>query len=309
MRGSAFPSRYGRLAPERARGAAAEAGFVLPIVLLLLLAASGPAVVALLVARSEVALESADFRYLGERLDWEATLDRPDAHVGPAGPGPDGLHRRPLGGGFLLLRSGNGPAVARQAVVWALDPDTVLAALPPAAEVGFGIPESGVEWGDEACGPAESEPLVRVRPAVPIGAPEPPPDLPPRLGPVGLERLLARALPFAYDDPLSWTPTPALVRVPAGTRLDAGEGHGILLAAGDLVLTGDLRWIGLVLVERDLELEGTAVLEGAALVGERLLIRDQARLVACRSAVHRALGVPVLEPSFPVRGGRSLGRF
>jgi hypothetical protein len=62
-------------------------------------------------------------------------------------------------------------------------------------------------------------------------------------------------------------------------------------------------------VERDLELEADAVLNGAVLVGGRIRIREQARLIGCRTAVVEALAAPSLEPPFPVRGGRFLGRF
>jgi len=285
-------------------------GFLLPVVLLFMVAASGMATVALLVARSEVLLERGDFRFLHDRVRWEAALRSSELDIGLPGEASDGSFRRPLGNGFVLIRSGRGRRPGYQSVLWILDPDSVAAGLPPAGEVGWGIPENGVEWGGEECGLPDPGPLVRVRPTPGPGAPDPPPDPPPRLGPVGIASLLPRArLLLPPGDRYLPLAARELVQVPPGSRLEEGEGHGILLAPGDLILAGEVRWHGLVLVEGDLDLEAEARIEGVALVGGRLRLVDDARLTGCPSRAREALESPGVAGTHPVRGGRLLGRY
>lgn len=285
-------------------------GFVLPFVLLVLVALSGVAVVALLVARTEVALEPGDFRYLEERARWGWLLENPPDPWGEGEGGSPGELLRPLPEGFALVRSRVGAGPAYHGVVWLLDPDRAAEALPPAAEVGWGVPDSGVEWGGPGCGDTESAFLVRTRSPPPPEASDPAPDPPPRLGPSGIPTLLPRARLIEPTEPSSFPVDPGTVTTaPVGSRLEAGEGKGLLLVSGDLTLSGSHRWTGVVMVLGNLDLEGDAYLEGVALVGGRLRIRDDARLAGCPARATQALAAPELRRPFLVPGGQHLGRF
>lgn len=284
-------------------------GFILPVVLLLLLAISGLATVALAVARNEVFLEPGDFRYLRERVRWETALEAFLAGTEPWEEGEE-LLRRPLAGGYVLVRGGTEAKPAHQAVAWLLDPASVAAALPPAAEVGWGVGDPGVVAGEGECAPLPGEPLVRVRPSDRLPLPDPSLEPPPRLGPVGLVVLLGRAgVRLGPGDPLPGGSGPLLVEAPPDGRLVAGEGGGMLLGAGTVTLGGDVRWRGIVLAERDLVLEEGASLEGVALVGGRLRVRDDARLVGCPALAAWALRASGLDRPFFLPGGGLLGRF
>lgn len=276
-------------------------GFLLPVVLLLLVAASGLAVVALQAARVEVMTERWDAHHLRERLRWERTLS--------GEPAPD-VEVRSLRGGFVLIRGRAGAAPAPAGVVWFLDPDSVAASLPPAAEVGWGTPGSGIVGGDESCGPPPTEPWVRVREATAAPGPDPPLQPPPRLGPVGVPALLDRAeVGLSPGDPLPGAPAPAVIAVLPDSRITSGEGGGVLVTEGSLVLAGDARWRGLVLVQGALTLEEEARVEGVVLVGERLRLQDGAILVGCRASAQAALRAPALADPFRANAGRLLGRF
>jgi hypothetical protein len=292
-------------------------GFILPVVLLLLVAVSGLATVALVVARGEVALESGDFRYLGERLRWRGALDRvlDGSSGGPWGGSEEALAEGAanlvlLPAGFVLIPGGPAPGPAYQSLAWALDPDEVSAALPGAVEVGWGVPGPGVEIGGGGCETGPWETPVRVR--LPEAAPpaDPPLDAPPRVGPVGVASLLPRSQPLdIVGETLPPALQPGTYALPPGSRIRAGEGAGLLLVPGDLTLAGDARWVGLLMLAGELRLEDEARIEGIALVGERLRIQDEARLLGCRARARDALGDPALRTPFPVRGAGLLGRF
>ena len=81
------------------------------------------------------------------------------------------------------------------------------------------------------------------------------------------------------------------------------------MTEGSLVLAGDARWRGLVLVQGALTLEEEARVEGVVLVGERLRLQDGAILVGCRASAQAALRAPALADPFRANAGRLLGRF
>lgn len=279
-------------------------GFVLPLVLVLLVAASGIGVVALLVARTEVALEGGDFRYARDRLRWADVVA-----ADPIGGAP-GTLTTTLGHGFVLSRSGAGPGPGHHHLSWVPDPDALAATLPHGVEVGWGPPESGVVPGDASCGPVDPGGLVRVRGPEPEPGPDPPLPPPPRLGPVGTDRLARRA--HAWEGPALPDPrgdAPLLASAPDGARLHEGAGMGVLVVPGSLMLAGSVRWEGLVIVAGDLDLAEGARLVGAALVGGRLRIHAPALLEACPLRASEALAAPALAPPFPVPAARELGRF
>jgi hypothetical protein len=292
-------------------------GFILPVVLLLLVAVSGLATVALIVARNEVALESGDFRYLGGRVQWAGTLDRvlgeawrvdgsPIAEV-QDGDGPGTLS---LPGGFVMISAGGGPGPSYHSLAWVLDPDRVVGSLPWAGEVGWGILGPGVESGDGECAPEPGDALIRVRPPDPGTPPDPALEPPPRVGPVGVGTLSSRARTLVVTGESLQSPEESgAYGLPSGSRIRSGEGAGLLLVAGDLTLAGSARWRGLLMVQGELTLEEEARVDGVALVGERLRILDGARLVGCRPRALEALGDPALRRPFPVAGARLLGRF
>jgi hypothetical protein len=292
-------------------------GFILPVVLLLLVAVSGLATVALVVARGEVALESGDYRYLGERLRWRGALDRvlDGSTSGPWGgqreaPVEGGGDLVLLPGGFVLIPGGPGPGPVYQSLAWALDPEEASAALPGAAEVGWGVPGSGVEVGGGECAPEPWETLVRVRPPDAAPPADPALDPPPRVGPVGVASLLPRSLALdVVGEALPPGVQPGTYALPPGSRIRSGEGAGLLLVPGDLTLAGDARWVGLLMIVGELALEEEARVEGISLVGGRFRIDDGARLLGCRPRALEALLAPALRTPFPVRGARLLGRF
>jgi hypothetical protein len=292
-------------------------GFILPVVLLLLVAVSGLATVALVVARGEVALESGDFRYLGDRLRWRGGLDRildgssrepwGGSEEAPAGGDGDMVL---LPGGFVLIPGGLAPGPAYRSLAWALDPEEVSASLPGAVEVGWGVPGAGVEIGAGECAPESWEAPVRMRRPDPMPPANPLLDSPPRVGPVGVTSLLS--LSQALDvvgEALPPVVQPGTYALAPGSRIRSGEGTGLLLVPGDLTLAGYARWVGLLMILGDLALEGDARIEGIALVGGRLRIQDGARLLGCRPRAREALGDPPLRTPFPVRGAGLLGRF
>jgi hypothetical protein len=292
-------------------------GFILPVVLLLLVAVSGLATVALVVARGEVALESGDFRYLGERLRWRGALDRvlDGSSSGPWG-GPEEAPVEGNGdmvmlpGGFVLFPGGLAPGPAYRSLAWTLDPEEVSASLPGAVEAGWGVTGPGVETGAGECAPGPWEALVRVRSPEAMPPAEPPLDPPPRIGPVGVASLLPRSRALGVvGEALPSMVQPGTYALPPGSRIRSGEGTGLLLVPGDLTLAGHTRWVGLLMILGELALEEEARIEGIALVGERLRIQDGARLLGCRPQAREALGDPALRIPFPVRGAGLLGRF
>jgi hypothetical protein len=97
---------------------------------------------------------------------------------------------------------------------------------------------------------------------------------------------------------------------PGSLSLDRGRLCGLLLAGGDLRLSGPARVQGLVLVGGDLILEDGAVLEGMARVRGRLRLGDSALFVSSPCATLRTLEeLQVLAKPVPVPGGHPIKGF
>lgn len=283
-------------------GRSRRAGIVLPVALLLLLGASLMAAALLLMARSAVLLSDGDRRLA------EALARRPP----PASDRASG--ELPLPHGFVL-RSDAVTGVAWQVwdLAWRPDASRLAAALRAVAETGDGVVDAGGVL--QAEGPAEGcpddPPLPLHRTAVQPPLPDPDPSLPPfpRLGPVGLSHLQARAgSSLASGEPLPGGAD--LVYVSDGGAVRDGELAGLLVAGGDLRLEGEAGVEGLVLVAGDLDLEGSARVRGAVRVGGLLRLGPGSALAGCRSVVAAALAdLPALETPFSVPGGEFLGRY
>lgn len=75
-----------------------------------------------------------------------------------------------------------------------------------------------------------------------------------------------------------------------GAELTGGAGQGLLLATGDLVLSGASRFAGVVLAVGDVTLRDRAELLGTILVQGSLVVADSARIRRSVCAIRRALG-------------------
>lgn len=81
-----------------------------------------------------------------------------------------------------------------------------------------------------------------------------------------------------------------IVVASTGTELVGGAGQGLLLATGDLVLSGSARFAGVILAVGDVTLRDRAELLGTTLVQGSLVVADSARIRRSVCAVRRALG-------------------
>jgi hypothetical protein len=75
-----------------------------------------------------------------------------------------------------------------------------------------------------------------------------------------------------------------------GADLVGGAGQGLLLATGDLVLSGFTRFAGVILAVGNVTLRDHAEFLGAMRVQGSLMVADSARIRRSSCAVRRALG-------------------
>lgn len=279
-------------------------GVILPAALLLLLGGTLVAASLLVIARSAVLLADGD-RLLAEALARRGPVAEAEAA---------GTMAVPVGHGFLLLRAEvEGVGWAPWSVVWQAEPARVAAGLRAVVESGSGIVEGAS--GVTAAGTGEGCADLDVLPAhsTPVSPPPPPPSpaLPsfPRLGPAGLDALLARA----GNPVVNGSELPSghgFVATDPGARIPGGSAGGILVTAGDLTLAGSTLFEGLVLLAGDLHLEDEARIHGAVLASGAVRLGSGARVLGCRALVEERLtDLEALSTPFPVAGGAFLGRY
>ena len=263
----------------------------------------------LVMARSAIVLADGD-RHLAQSMGV-----RPPLYGAGTAWGEEGeVTIQAVAGGYRLLsRSAPGVSWSVWSVGWVAEPGRIAAGLPASASVGWreGDVDGELRGGGAGDGCPDSVPLDRWRirglPAPP--APVPALPSPPRLGPVGLDALVERRNRTLAPGELLVGAEPHITVAPPGLTIPGGEGAGILVGEGDLELSGDTRFQGLVLAGGHLTLTGEATVLGAVKVGEGLEVGSEARIVGCRSWVEATLeGMDELEPPFPIPGGRFLGR-
>lgn len=278
-------------------------GVILPAALLLLLGGTLMAAALLVMARSAVLLADGD-RHLARALSVRSPLE-------PEGPPPEFV--RAVDHGYTLAADRPvGVHWSVWAVGWRPDPARVAADLRAAAQVGVqGELEGEVRGGGVEDGCADPAPLgsiwIRSLPRPP--RPDPPLSAPPRLGPLGISELARRARSVS---PGGGFPDdgPGLLLLPPGSSVTEGHGAGLLLAAGNLQISGDASFTGLVLVQGDLVLAGEARLLGAAKLGGGLTTAPGAGVIGCRAVVRDVLAeLDELDVPFRVAGGDLLGRY
>jgi len=287
---------------------------VLPVVLLLSLALGAAATSILTLARSERVVERAALRFLDDRVRAERTLVeiRDEGGARPPGSSPPALSSLvPLGDGYLMVLASTvegGPAY--HAVYWRLEPDSVALHFPGAVEYGTTAPSGLITAAGPACmGGTAPGSLVRAR-VHGSSASDPPIPLGPRVGPVGLDALLALATrTVASDGRLEPGSAPELLRVPDGVALVSGSVFGVLLSAGDLAIRGASEVRGLVIAGGDVEVRGGARVDGVLLVGGTVRVLEGGRVEGCRESASLALAHPELATLHEVPGGHRLGRF
>jgi hypothetical protein len=281
-----------------------EQGVVLPIVLLLILALAALSTSALVLARTELVADRSGQRHVTERAIAERVLRTPEG-------GTEEFRRiaTDLSAGLQLIEARPTlPGLSYFALEWVLDPDSVVARLPTALEVGGRPPEEGVE-AHEGCVAAGARPLVRRRSSS-IGPDGTLREAPPRLGLLGVPELLA--LPgrnLTSFDPLPDAAEGEILRASGPSfEVRGGDGRGVLVAAGDLVLDTATRFMGVLVVGGNLLMRGSALFEGVAVVGGEVQISEGARLLGCPDFALDALRHPVLARGHPLPGGSFLGR-
>jgi hypothetical protein len=284
-------------------GERSRRGVILPAALLLLLGGTLVAASLLVVARSAVLLADGD-RGLAEALVRRAP---PLALEG------SGTEILPVGDGFVVLGArAEGVEWGTWRVVWQADPERIAVGLRAVVESGAGIVEgsTGVSAASLEDGCPDLDPLPPQSTPVSPSPPDPIPRLPPfpRIGPVGLEALVARAgepLPGGTELP----PSHGTMTAAPGARIDDGSAAGILVVPGDLTLAGSARFEGLLLLAGDLHVEDEARIHGAVRAAGAVRLGTEARILGCRALVHeRLMGLEALAHPFHVPGGRFLGR-
>lgn len=288
-------------------------GFLLPLVLLMLLALTAVGMAAFTLALSETRHARHEERYLSAlgtvRLAGEPRVGEDQAFL--------------LGGGFVLLRGppsdesvgdgGIGPRLHR--VVWVADPAGIAAGWPAAVTVGEMDRSTigAVEIASGACAleAAGLAPVIEARSVLPET--EPPLGLGPRVGPLALADLVRRLdaelpepAPEGAEEPEAGGATGDGVRVYGGT-----EAAVLVLAPGDLRLeeAGEAAVRGLVLVAGDLWVASGVALDGAVWVGGALAMDDGSRISGDRCAIRDALDPLGRTGPHPLPGAPHLGRF
>jgi hypothetical protein len=82
-----------------------------------------------------------------------------------------------------------------------------------------------------------------------------------------------------------------LVVLQSGSVVADGKGQGILIATGDLSLSGNFYFAGAILALGDVQISGQAQVMGLILAGGAVRLTDQARVSRSTCAVRRALSV------------------
>jgi len=305
-----------------------RAGVILPAALFVLL--GGTLVAASLLVTARVAVQLSE----GDRRLAEAFALRPPGveRVGHAldGGGPPyqgdpsgALRLHHPGEGFVLAGEAGGWAGwGAWAVHWVPDLNRVAGNLEAVATTGEGLTvdggdlrhageAEGCDDGDYALPPDLHE---RHRsPRLPL--PDPMLPEPPRLGPIALERVTARAGTVldsggALPDGGGVDVPRRLITVRTPGRIEGGVGAGLLVFDGDLVIEGGALFRGLVLAGGDLTLRDGAGVIGAVQAKGELVIENGAWVAGCRHIVAGAGdGVSELALPFVMRGGEFLGRF
>lgn len=224
------------------------------------------------------------------------------------------------------------PAVSASAalLLHALEPAALLAAFPAAlSAAGPAHVVGGVISGDDACRsgtdlpPLQGEDIVVGDGATLLGGPvlrAPLPGLPvpdpfsePLLGTVADIRIggghldprpqvrlgQCEPLPDNWGALAATSPCHSLLPLvhAAGTlRVESGEGRGILVVDGDLVLGGDFRFEGLVVVRGRLTLRDYARVHGAVRVDEATIEGGRVQYAACHAS--DAASAPSLDRAF-----------
>jgi hypothetical protein len=285
----------------------ARRGIILPVVLLLTSALGAAAISLLVLARGERVIEGLALRMLAARVSAEWRLDaQGEGPVPPDG----GLVFVPLPGGYQLVRgSGASNGFAYSAVLWYLDADSLAALLPGAVEVGHAPPSNGVSLLGSECPGGGTGPLVQVRSF--NGTPADPPVSPgPRLGPLGLERLLDLSTAMvAPSGHFSGGVEVPILRVPVGLEVVGGEIESVVLSDGDLILRGTALVRGIVLAAGDVEIAESARIEGIVLAGGTIRLSDAGQVLGCRAFAAERLRHPLFSGFHGVSGGERLGRF
>jgi hypothetical protein len=225
----------------------------------------------------------------------------------------------------------------RARVAWTLDPLARVAAATAAVESGLGMELAGgamvaPEPADDVACAADAAALAEASRGWRAHAPllGEPPGVVPSLGLLPgdsararLEGLTARVVTPApvvdmgacSDVPLNWG-SPSEPAGPCGARMVAlgfeqglelrgGDGQGVLIGAGDLILTRGARFAGVLLVGGDLRLDEGAVFSGLARVTGGVRLAGGARLAGSPCAAFRALrAAKSLRHPVPISGGR-----
>lgn len=246
-----------------------------------------------------------------ERVDTTLYLIRTEVRVPPGVPG--------------------GASGRASLLVSVFDPRRTAAAFPAAATVdGTASVAAGRLDGHDACGDGrdrpglvarsleagptaviDGSPPLRLEPAPPPAAPDPlaPPliaaiaTLQPRMS-TATPRPLARD-GVCLEDPRNWGATAAahpchsllpLVFADHDLTLSGGEARAVLVVHGDLRVTADSRFDGIVLVRDTLTVEAEALIRGAVRAGTLVLNGGAIRADPC--AVDDASSAPALDAGY-----------
>jgi hypothetical protein len=97
------------------------------------------------------------------------------------------------------------------------------------------------------------------------------------LGGVALADLESRAEPTFAPGAVVWAPTGALMRAAGDLELTGGDGAGILLVDGTLVISGPVRFRGVIIARRGVRVTGAdAVVTGLLLSGTSVVVNINA---------------------------------
>jgi hypothetical protein len=277
---------------------------VLPIVLLLILGLAALSTSALVLARTELIADGSGQRLARDRAAAESVLRSPTA--------AEDFDRvvTPLAGAYRLVEARPVvPGLSYFAIEWVLHPDSVMADLPGALEVGGGPVPEGVDAREGCTGLGAGALLIERVPSVGPGGTLGP--RPPRLGLLGVPELLALpGVDLVPSAPLPLLASTEVLRARGSAfEIRGGEARGLLVSPGSLVLDGTTRFTGILVVGGDLALRGTARFEGVALVGGAARVSGDARLLGCSDFALEVLRAPVLAGGHPLPGGSFLGRY
>lgn len=243
-----------------------RSGFVLPLAIVLLPAFLALSFSAFVLARSQLALLTMD-----DRLVEELAAAHPPVTLVPA-PGEEVV---PLEAGYLLLQAAPGPmADGRRGhrVAWRVDPELLAGS-----------------WTQV-------------------------PDGPPDLGPIPLSRILWATRP---EESGGGGGHEGEWHLPSGHRIQgegavllASEDQGVvvLLAPGSVEVAGEGPLPAVLMAGGDVVLTGQVVLVGAVRAHGLVRVQEYARVVPDSAVVHAGLSHPFLAGPHLLPGGERLGR-